>query len=207
MSIVIVVLGGIYTGFFTPTEAAGFACLVAFILGKFVYRKIHWRDIPGILARTVRVLGTCSAIFAAAACFSYVITLENVPKIFAEFLLGFSANRYVMLLLVNVIVLFVGCFMEGLSIILIITPLILPMLLSLGIDPVHVGVILAINTTLGLLTPPLGLSLFMASSITKTPVLEIAKKAMPMFIALVAILLLITYVPGITLFLPGLILK
>jgi tripartite ATP-independent transporter DctM subunit len=207
MSIVIIVLGGIYIGFFTPTEAAGFACLVAFILGKFVYKKIKWRDIPGILIRTVRVLGTCSAIFAAASCFSYVIALENVPKLFAEFLLGISINKYVMLLLVNVVVLFVGCFMEGLSIILIITPLILPMLLSLGFDPVHVGVILAVNTTLGLLTPPLGLSLFLASSVTEIPVLAIARKAMPMFVALVLVLLAITFIPQISLFLPNLMLS
>jgi tripartite ATP-independent transporter DctM subunit len=206
LSIVIIVLGGIYTGFFTPTEAAGFACLVAFILGKFVYKKLKWRDIPAVLIRTVRVLGTCSAIFAIAACFSYVIALENVPRIFAEFLLSISVNKYVMLLLVNVLVLFVGCFMEGLSIILIITPLILPMLLSLGIDPVHIGVILAVNTTLGLLTPPLGLSLFMASSVTELPVLDIAKKAMPMFLALVTVMLLLTYIPQLSLFLPNLVL-
>jgi tripartite ATP-independent transporter DctM subunit len=207
MSIVIIVLGGIYAGFFTPTEAAGFACLAAFILGKFVYKKLKWRDIPVVLVRTVRVLGTCSAIFAAASCFSYVIALENIPKLFADFLLGVSVNKYVMLMLVNIIVLFVGCFMEGLSIILIITPLILPMLLSLGIDPVHIGVILAVNTTLGLLTPPLGLSLFMASSVTELPVLNIARKAMPMFIVLLLVLLLLTYVPQVSLFLPNLMLK
>ena len=204
MAIIIVVLVGIYTGFFTPTEAAGFACLVAFILGKFVYRQLKWRDIPGLLIRTTRVLGSCSAIFAIAACFSYVITLENVPKIFADFLLGFSSNKYVMLLLVNIMLLFIGCFMEGLSAILIITPMILPMLISLDVDPILVGVILAVNTTLGLLTPPLGLSLFMASSVTDIPVLTIAKKAMPMFLMLVGILLVLTYVPEITLFLPRL---
>jgi tripartite ATP-independent transporter DctM subunit len=206
MSIVITVLVGIYTGFFTPTEAAGFACLVAFILGKFVYKKLRWRDIPAVLVRTIRVVGTCSAIFAVASCFSYVIALENIPKLFAEFLLSVSVNKYVMLLLVNIVVLFVGCFMEGLSIILIITPLILPMLLSMGFDPVHIGVILAVNTTLGLLTPPLGLSLFVASSITETPVLILARKAMPMFIALVIVLLVLTYVPQISLFLPNLML-
>lgn len=204
MAIIIVVLAGIYTGFFTPTEAAGFACLVAFILGKFVYKQLKWRDIPDILIRTTRVLGSCSAIFAIAACFSYVITLENVPKIFADFLLGFSSNKYVMLLLVNVILLFIGCFMEGLSAILIITPMILPMLVSLGIDPILVGIILAVNTTLGLLTPPLGLSLFMASSVTDIPVLTIARKALPMFLLLVSVLLVLTYVPEITLFLPRL---
>lgn len=204
MSIIFVVLGGIYTGFFTPTEAAGFACLVAFILGKFVYRKLKWRDLPGILVRTTRVLGSCSAIFAIAACFSYVITLENVPKIFAEYLLAFSSNKYVMLALVNLMLLFIGCFMEGLSAILIITPMILPMLTSLGVDPVLVGVILAVNTTLGLLTPPLGLSLFMASSVTDIPVLTIARKAFPMFLLLVGVLIVLTYVPQITLFLPQL---
>ncbi len=207
MSIVIVVLGGIYTGFFTPTEAAGFACLVAFLLGKFVYGALHWSDLPGIFIRTTRVLGSCSAVFAVAACFSYVITLENVPKLFANALLGFSSNKYLMLALVNVMLLIVGCFMEGLSAILIITPMILPMMLALEIDPVLIGIILAVNTTRGLLPPPLGLSLFVASSVTGIPVLGIAKKALPMLLVLLTVLIALTYIPQLTLWLPQTILR
>ena len=206
MSIVIIVLGGIYGGFFTPTEAAGFACLVAFLLGMFVYRELKWRDLPGILVKTVRTLGTCSAIFAIASCFSYAITFENIPSKIAAFLLELTSNKFVLLLLVNLMLLVIGCFMEGLSAVLIVTPMLLPALVAVGVDPIQVGVIFAVNTTLGLLTPPFGLSLFMASSITNLPVLTIAKKVMPQFILLLVCLLLFTFVPQISTLLPHLML-
>lgn len=206
MSIVIIVLGGIYTGYFTPTEAAGFACLVAFILGKFVYRELKWRDLPDILVKTVRTLGTCSAIFAIAACFSYAITFENIPSKIAGFLLGLTSNKFVLLLLVNLMLLIIGCFMEGLSAVMIVTPMLLPALVEVGVNPIQVGVIFAVNTTLGLLTPPFGLSLFMASSITDIPVLRIAKKIIPQFVVLLLCLLLFTFVEQISTFLPALML-
>lgn len=202
MSIVIVVLGGIYTGLTTPTEAAGFACLVAFILGMFVYKELTWKKIPGILVKTVRTLGTCSAIFAIASCFSYAITFENIPAKIATFLLSLTSNKYVMLLLVNVMLLIIGCFMEGLSAVMIVTPMLLPALKQLGVDPVQVGLIFAVNTTLGLLTPPFGLSLFMASSVAELPVLRIAKRSMPQFLVLLGCLLLFTFVPQISTWLP-----
>lgn len=203
MSIVIVVMVGIYAGFFTPTEAAGFACLVAFILGKFVYKELKWKDLPNVFLKTAKTLGTCSAIFAIAACFSYVITFENVPRIMSTFLLGLGHNKVILLLLVNIMLLIIGCFMEGISSILIVTPMILPALVSIGVDPVQLGVIMAVNTTLGLLTPPLGLSLFVASSVTEIPVMRIVKSSFPFFCVLLFALFLITYVPQIVLFLPN----
>jgi C4-dicarboxylate transporter DctM subunit len=202
----VVILVGIYTGFFTPTEAAGVACILAFVLGKFVYKEIAWSDIPKILVKTAKTLGTCSAIFAIASCFSYVITFENIPKMISEAMLSISNNKFVLLLLVNIALLIIGCFMEGISAILITAPMILPALTAVGVDPIHLGVIMTINTTLGLLTPPLGLSLFMASSVTDIPVLNIAKKAMPMFALLVVTLLVLTYFDQIILFLPKLML-
>lgn len=203
MSIVIVVLGGIYTGLATPTEAAGFACLVAFILGMFVYKELKLKDLPRILVKTVRTLGTCSAIFAIASCFSYAITFENIPSKIAAFLLGLTSNKIVMLLLVNLMLLIIGCFMEGLSAVMIVTPMLLPALMQLGVDPIQVGVIFAVNTTLGLLTPPFGLSLFMASSVAEIPVLRIARKVMPEFAVLVLCLLLFTFVPQLSTWLPS----
>ncbi|MBP3318654.1 MAG: TRAP transporter large permease, partial [Ruminiclostridium sp.] len=202
MSIVIVVLGGIYTGLTTPTEAAGFACLVAFILGMFVYKELTWKKIPGILIKTVRTLGTCSAIFAIASCFSYAITFENIPAKIAAFLLGLTSNKYVLLLLVNLMLLIIGCFMEGLSAVMIVTPMLLPALQQLGVDPIQVGVIFAVNTTLGLMTPPFGLSLFMASSVADIPVLRIAKRCVPQFIVLLGCLALFTFVPQLSTWLP-----
>ena len=206
LSIPIVVLGGIYTGFFTPTEAAGVACVVSFLLGMFVYKELKWKDMPGILVNTGKTLGSCSAIFAMASCFSYMITFENVPRMISELLIGLTDNKYLLLLLVNIALLIIGCFMEGISSILITAPMILPTLTAVGVDPVHLGVIMALNTTLGLLTPPLGLSLFMANTVTKIPVMQIARKAMPMFILLVLTLFLITYCPAIVTFLPELML-
>ena len=206
LSIPIVVLGGIYTGFFTPTEAAGVACVVSFLLGMFVYKELKWKDMPGILVNTGKTLGSCSAIFAMASCFSYMITFENVPRMISELLIGLTDNKYLLLLLVNIALLIIGCFMEGISSILITAPMILPTLTAVGVDPVHLGVIMALNTTLGLLTPPLGLSLFMANTVTKIPVMQIARKATPMFILLVLTLFLITYCPAIVTFLPELML-
>ncbi len=203
VSMPIIVLIGIYTGIFTPTEAAGIACLVAFIIGKFIYKELQWSDIPKILRNTARVLGSCTSIVAIAACFSYVISFENVPAIVSSFLTGLTSNKIFLLLIVNIVLLILGCFMEGISIILITAPLLLPTLVNAGVDPIHLGVIMTINTTLGLLTPPLGLSLFMASSITNLPILRLVKKVMPMFVLLVIFLLIITYIPQITLFLPN----
>ena len=206
LSIPIVVLGGIYTGFFTPTEAAGVACVVSFILGMFVHKELKWRDMPSILVNTGKTLGSCSAIFAMASCCSYMITFENVPRMISEILIGLTDNKYLLLLLVNLALLLIGCFMEGISSILITAPMILPTLTAVGVDPVHLGVIMALNTTLGLLTPPLGLSLFMANTVTGIPVMQIAKKAVPMFAVLVLTLFLITYCPVIVTFLPELML-
>ena len=202
LAVPIIVLGGIYTGWFTPTEAAGVACLAAFILGVFVYKEIAWSDMPKILIKTGRTLGSCSAIFAIASCFSYVITFENIPRLISEVLLSISDNKIVLLLLVNVALLVIGCFMEGISAILITAPMILPALVAVGVDPVHLGVIMAINTTLGLMTPPLGLSLFMASSVTDLPVLKIAKKCVPMFLPLLILLLVVTFLTTLSLGLP-----
>lgn len=199
-----IILGGIYTGWFTPTESAAIACLYAFVLGKFVYREIAWKDIPGILVKTGKNLSSACVIFSIASCFSYTIALEEIPTKMANAILAFTDNRIVLLILVNIALLIVGCFMEGLSIILITAPILVPTVIQMGVDPIHFGIIMAINTTLGLMTPPLGISLFIASSICRVPVLQIARKCVPFFLVLLFMLVLITYIPEITLFLPRL---
>ena len=200
----VIVLVGIYSGFFTPTEAAGIACLWAFVIGMFVYKELKWSDLPKIFKNTAKTMGSCTGLFAIASCFSYVITYENIPTIVSQLLIGVTSNKFIMLLLINGMLLIIGCFMEGISAILITAPLFVPVLGSFGVDPIQIGVLMAINTTLGLLTPPLGLSLFMASSITGIPVLRLAKRTLPMFLVLVGYLFLITYVPQISLWLPHL---
>ncbi len=199
-----VILGGIYSGYFTPTEAAAVACLIAFVLGKFVYKEIQWRDVPGILIKTGKNLSSAIVIFAIAWCFSYIITLENIPTRMATAIMAFTDSPTVMLVLINFGLLIVGCFMEGLSAILIIAPILVPTLTTLGVHPVHFGIVMAINITLGLLTPPFGLSLFIASAISGMPVLKIARKSFPFFFVLLAMLAVITFVPEITLILPRL---
>jgi tripartite ATP-independent transporter DctM subunit len=198
----VIVLVGIYSGFFTPTEAAGIACLWAFVIGMFVYKELHWSDLPEIFKKTARTMGNCTGLFAIASCFSYVITYQNIPATVSQLLIGITSNKFLMLLMINVLLLLIGCFMEGISAILITAPLFVPVLAEFGVDPIQIGVLMAINTTLGLLTPPLGLSLFMASSITGIPVLRLAKRVMPMFAVLVLYLFFITYVPEISLLIP-----
>lgn len=202
MGLPIIILGGIYSGLYTVSESAAIACVYAFILGKFVYKEIAWSDVPKILVATGKSLSSACVIFSISSCFSYIIALENIPTKMANAILTFTDNKIVLLLLINVALLIVGCFMEGLSAILIIAPILVPTIRQMGIDPIHFGVVMAINMTLGLLTPPLGISLFIASSISNVPVLKIAKKAIPFFLVLLAVLALITYVPDISMFLP-----
>ncbi|NQT60396.1 MAG: TRAP transporter large permease [Bacteroidetes bacterium] len=200
----ILILVGIYTGFFTPTEAAAVACLYALFLGLFVYKEIKWRDLPRIFIKTGTSLGSVSTLFAIAACFTYLISLENVPVLISTFISGVTTNKIILLLLINLVLLLLGCFMEGISAILITTPLLLPIVIQIGVDPVHFGIIMIINLTLGLLTPPLGISLFVVSSIAKLPVTKVVKRVIPMFLVLLVILLIITFVPIISMALPNL---
>ena len=199
-----IILGGIYSGWFTPTEAAAIACLYAFVLGKFVYKEIDWGDLPRILINTGKSLSSACVIFSIASCFSYTIALENIPTRMANAILAFTDNPTILLIMVNIALLIVGCFMEGLSIILITAPILVPTVVQMGVDPVHFGIIMAINTTLGLMTPPLGISLFIASSICRVPVLQIARKCIPFFFVLLLVLAIVTYIPDIVLFLPRL---
>jgi len=196
------ILGGIYSGIFTPTEAAALACLYAFILGKFIYKKLTWKGITDILFETGCITAGILAIISISACFSWIIAIERVPETCATILLSISKNPYVLLLLINIVLLMLGCFMEGIAAILITAPIFVPIVTSLGIDPIHFGVIMSINLTLGLLTPPLGLSLFVTSAISGLPIESIAWSALPFFILGVLVLLLLTMVPPLVLFLP-----
>ena len=199
----IIILAGIYSGFFTPTEAAAVACLYALFLGLFVYKELKFRDLPRILIKTATSLGSISTLFAIAGCFTYIISFENVPVLISSFITAITANKIVILLLINLILLILGCFMEGISAILITTPLLLPIAVQVGVDPVHFGIIMIINLTLGLLTPPMGISLFIISSIAKVPVTDVVRNVIPMLIVLIVLLLVITFVPGFAMALPN----
>ena len=199
----VIIIGGILGGVFTPTEAGAFAVLYAFILGKFVYRTVRWSDVPELVMETARSSANVLFIIAASALLGWILTAEQVPIHLAESIIGFSAEPWVFLLLVNLILFGLGCFMASAPVIIMLAPVLLPSATLLGIDPLHLGVVMVLNLMIGLITPPVGLCLFVVADVAKLPVTQLARALVPFFIPLVVVLLLVTYVPQLTLALPA----
>lgn len=197
------VLGGIYGGIFTPTEAAAMAVLYAFLVSFFVYRELSFKDLGRILLDSSRVSAMVMFIIANGILFSFVLTAERIPNDVTEALIALDLQPWSFLLLVTVILLIAGCFMETSSAILIIAPILLPIAMELGIDPIHLGIIMVMNLEIGMITPPLGLNLFVASGLSGMSVLRVAKAALPSAAVLLVALLIVTYVPQISLALVG----
>ncbi len=193
------VLGGIYGGIFTPTEAAAMAVFYAVIVSVFVYRELDLKALGGILLSASRTSAMIMFIIANGILFSFVLTSERIPGEITELLLGYELDKWTFLLLVNILLLVAGCFMETSSAILIIAPILLPIALELGIDPIHLGIIIVMNLEIGMVTPPLGLNLFVASGMSGMTVLQVARAAIPTAVVLLAALFLVTYVPAISL--------
>lgn len=193
------VLGGIYTGVFTPTEAAAMAVLYAALVSFFVYRELKLKDLGAILLSSSRTSAMIMFIIANGILFSFVLTSERIPNQVTEAMLAMNLQPWTFLLLVTVILLIAGCFMETSSAILILAPILLPIALELGINPIHLGIIMVMNLEIGMITPPLGLNLFVASGLAKMSVLRVAKAALPSGAVLLAALLLVTYVPQLSL--------
>lgn len=198
----IIILGGIYTGVFTPTESAVIACDYALIIGIFVYKELSLKDIPRILITTTLTSGTMIIILACAAAFGKVLTMERIPALIATSLLSVTDNVFVILLLINIFLLLVGMLMESLAAIIILAPLLVTIVKPLGVDPLHFGIIMTINLAIGMFTPPVGVNLFVASRIGNIPIESMFKWVLPMVGTLVTVLLLVTYIPGISTFLP-----
>ncbi|MCR4265200.1 TRAP transporter large permease [Nitratireductor sp. ZSWI3] len=207
MGLPFIIIAGIYTGLFTPTEAAAVACVYAFGLGMFVYRQLKWRHLPAIMLESGLITASALSILAMSNVLSWIFTVELLPQALAQFLLSISENKYVVLLLINIGLLLLGCVMETLAAIIIVVPIFLPIVVGLGIDPVHFGVIVSINLTLGLLTPPLGLNLYIASAITGVNVDRIAYVNLPFLAVLITVLMIVTFVPELSLLLPNLMLN
>jgi tripartite ATP-independent transporter DctM subunit len=201
---VVVLLGGIYTGVVTPTEAGALAAFYALIISVFFYRAFGWKDFKQVLINTVRTTGTLSLLVGSAYAFSYIVTIEKIPNFAAELMLGITQNKYIMLLLINVVFLVLGMFIDTTAITLVFIPIVLPIINQLGIDLVHFGVMIVLNMMIGLSTPPYGMLLYVVSGISGTPLKKIIKEIIPMLFVIVAVLLLITYVPDIVLFIPRL---
>lgn len=195
----IIILGCIYSGIASPTEAAVISVFYALLISLFVYRSIHIKDIWGILKEAIRTFTPILFILATSTAFSRVLTLMQVPQTVSEFISSNFQSSVLILLVINLFLLIVGMVMDTTPAILILTPILLPIVTNLGMDPVQFGVIMVVNLAIGFVTPPIGVNLFVASSLTNVPVMNIAKKAMPMIICFLLTLLLITFIPAISL--------
>ncbi len=201
---VVIILGGIILGIFTPTEAAVVASLYAFILGFFVFRDLKFHQIHQVLWEAARHSVRVLFIIAVAASYAWALTLMHVPQKVIALFGNLTSEPILVLLIINAFLLLLGCFMESISIMLLTVPILLPVIIEIGMDPVHFGVMMTLNLMIGQLTPPMGILLYSVSGISKIPVHDIVLELKPYLIALLVILLLITFVPSITLYLPNL---
>jgi len=199
-----IIIGGILAGIFTPTEASVVACIYALILGLVVFREIRIADLPRIfwetLEHTIRVM----FIISAASLFGWLLIQQRIPTTIVEGLMALTTRRWAILLIVNVILLILGCFMEGIAIMLLTIPVFMPLMAQVGVDPVHFGVLMTLNLMIGLLTPPVGMCLYAVSSISQVPLWPLARELWPYIVALLVCLALITYIPGFVLWVPNL---
>ncbi|MCL2087597.1 MAG: TRAP transporter large permease [Oscillospiraceae bacterium] len=205
MLTVVIILVGVSFGFFTATESAAIACLYAFILTFFVYRKIKLVEIFGIMKRTLRTLAMVLTLIASAAAFSFVMTRLRIPDMLTAFMMGVSDNKYVVYFLIVLLLLLLGTIMDMAPMILIMTPIMLPVAENFGMHPVHFGVVLIFSLTIGLCTPPVGTALFTGCAVGKISIERASKALLPLYIPMIAALLLVTYIPAISLWLPSVI--
>ena len=203
----LLVLGGILTGIFTPTEAAGAGVFYSLVIGSFVYRELKLERLWPILKETAILSGGIMLLVANASLFSWILAAEGIPQMVADGIKSLTQNPYLVLFWINIFLLFMGCIMETLAIIIILVPVLLPLIKSVGIDPLHFGVVMVVNLSIDLATPPVGVNLFVASSIAKISLEKISKAVWLFLIALLVPLALITYIPQITLWVPRLFLK
>ncbi|MGM9426390.1 TRAP transporter large permease [Hydrogenophaga sp. MI9] len=202
----VIILGGILSGVFTATESASIAVIWAFFVTMFIYRDYKWGELPKLVHRTVKTLSIVMILIAFAASFGYIMTLMQIPMKITAALTSLSDNRYVILALINGLLLVLGTLMDMAPLILILTPILLPVIKTIGVDPVHFGMIMMVNLGIGLLTPPVGGVLFVGAAVAKLPMEQVVKALMPFFGALLLVLVAVTYIPALSLWLPGLLL-
>jgi C4-dicarboxylate transporter DctM subunit len=200
----VIILGGIYGGIFTATEAAGVAALYGILVSKFIYKTLQFREIPGILLRSARMNAPILLIVAVATVFGRILTIQNIPAMLANTVLGITDNSILILIFVNLLLLVAGMLMEALAAIVILTPILLPIATGIGLSPIHFGVIMVANLAIGFITPPVGTNLYAASGITGIPIKDIVRAAVGPVIALLIIQVFIVLIPGISTWLPSL---
>ncbi|HCN90806.1 MAG TPA: C4-dicarboxylate ABC transporter permease [Oxalobacteraceae bacterium] len=203
--LVVIVVGGIFSGIFTATEAAAMSAVYAFVVSIFVYKDITMKDVPKVLLDSAAMSAMLLYIITNATLFSFLMTSENVPQALTAVIVNMGLGKVGFLAIVNVLLLLAGNVMEASSIILIMAPILFPVAVKLGIDPVHFGIMMIVNMEVGMCHPPVGLNLYVASSITKMGITELTMAVLPWLLTMVVFLILITYVPQITMFLPNLI--
>jgi C4-dicarboxylate transporter DctM subunit len=205
--LIVVVMGGIYTGLFTPTEAAAMAAVYAFIIAVFVYKDMGMKDVPRVLLNSANMSAMLLYIITNAVLFSFVLANENIPQQLADWLVGMGLGPIAFLLVVNILLLVAGNFMEPSSIVLIMAPILFPVAVKLGIDPVHFGILIVVNMEVGMCHPPVGLNLYVASGITKMGITELTVAVWPWLLTMLGFLVLVTYYPPLSLWLPNLLMK
>lgn len=202
--LVVMIVGGIYGGIFTPTEAAAVAAVYSAFIALFVYRDMGFKDVPHVMLESAKMTAMLLFIIACAMIFAHVLTMERIPQSIAEWLVGQDMSWWMFLLMVNVILWFAGDFMEPSSIILILAPIFFPIAMALKIDPIHLGVVMTLNMEVGMITPPVGLNLYVASGLSGMSLEEVTRASLPWMLVMIVALLLVTYIPGISLFLVNL---
>jgi tripartite ATP-independent transporter DctM subunit len=203
----VVLIGGILTGWFGETEAAAVTVVYALAAGIFFYRALRWRGFVDSLRETVQSTASIMFIVGAAALFAWVLTIDQVPTKAAELLLGLSRDPWVLLIIVNILLLVVGMVLETIAALLILVPILVPALAAAGVDPVHLGIVVVLNLMIGLLTPPVGMSLYMVSAVAGMPVERVIRAAVPWIVCLLLSLVAVTFLPAASTWLPNLIMK
>lgn len=200
----VIILGGIYGGIFTPTEAAAVSVVYSLIIGLFVHKELNFKQMLDVTKRACETTATILVVIGCATGFSKVLTLGRIPTTVATLLTTMTDSKVLILLLINLLLLLVGCFMETVCAIMILAPILFPVVTALGVDPVHFGIIMVTNLAIGFITPPLGVNLFVASRVGETTLDVVIKGIIPFLVLMIATLMLITYVPAISMFLPNL---
>ena len=200
---VVIILGGILSGVFTATESGSIACAYAFFVSIFIYREASWRDLPKLLARVSRTVGMVMIMVGFSVSFAYIMALIRLPSLATEFFLSISDNKYVFLMLINILLLILGTFMDLAPMLLICTPILIPVIMKFGIDPIHFGMIMLLNLGIGLVTPPVGPTMVVGCAIGRVSMEQITKELWPFYLVMTIVLMIVTYVPEFSLWLPS----
>jgi tripartite ATP-independent transporter DctM subunit len=203
---VVIIMGGILSGIFTPTESAAVACVWAFFVTMFIYRSYKWSELPLMIGRVIRTVGMVMIMIGFSVAFGYMMTFMRIPALAAEFFATVASDKYTFLLYVNILLLVLGTFMDLAPMLLICTPVFLPVIAKYGIDPVHFGIIMIFNLGIGLLTPPVGPTLAVGCAIGKVTMEQVSRSIMIFYVPMLIVLMLVTYIPALTLWLPNLLL-